>query len=106
MVRAAQALVLGDAQGGQDAVGQERQPAAGTEHPGRLGNPPLGIAPDAGPVLADHQVEARAGQRHMLGVGFDQREDQTEAILQLAFPLIEYRRRRRDNDGLHLLAEQ
>ena len=78
------ALLLGDAQAGQDAVGQEHQTATRAEHPGRLGNPPLGIAPDAGPVLADHQIEARAGQRHVLGVGFDQREHQTEAILAAA----------------------
>jgi hypothetical protein len=42
-----EALVFRDAQGGQDAVGQEHQPAARAQQPGRLGDPTLRVAPDA-----------------------------------------------------------
>jgi hypothetical protein len=76
-----EALLVGHAEGGQDAVGQEHQPPARAQQPGRLGHPAVGIAPDAGPVLADDQVEAPTGEWHPLGVGLDQGERQPEPLL-------------------------
>ncbi len=35
-----------------------------------------GLAPRRGTVLADHEVGAAVGQRHVLGVGLQQREAQ------------------------------
>jgi hypothetical protein len=59
----------------------EHQPAAGAEQSGRLGDPALGIAPYAGAILADHQIEAGGRERHVLGVGLDQGECQPEVLL-------------------------
>ena len=65
-------------------VDQEDQLPAGTQQPRRLGDPGVRVAPDAGAVLADRQVEAGVGERRPLGVGVDQREPQPEPLLQLA----------------------
>src|SRR6266545_4333710 len=78
------ALLLWYAERGQDAVGQEHQPPARAEQPCRLCYPAFGIAPDAGAVLADHQVETRVREWHVLGVALNQGEDQTRALLAAA----------------------
>jgi hypothetical protein len=56
----------------------------GAQQPGRLGDPGVGVAPDAGAVLRDRQVEAGVGERCLLGAGVDEREPQAETVLQLA----------------------
>ena len=54
---------------------------AGTQEPRRLGDPRLGIAPQARAVLRDRDVEGVVGQRHRLGAALDERE--VEAVLGL-----------------------
>ena len=90
-------LVLGDAQGDEHAVGQEDEPPTRPQQPRRLGHPPLGVAPDAGAVLADDQVEGGVRQRHVLAAGFDEREGHAERLLAAAGRL-ELGRRQVDTD--------
>jgi hypothetical protein len=66
----------------QGAVDQEDQPPARAQQPRRLGDPAVGVAPDAGAVLADRQVEAAAAQRGALGVAVDEREGEPELALE------------------------
>lgn len=51
--------------------------------PRRLGDPRIGIAPDAGAVLGDREVEADVGQRHFLGVAVQERVLETVLGLQV-----------------------
>ena len=66
----------------QRRVGEEPQPAAGSQEARRLGDPRLGIAPQAGAVLGDREVERVGGQRHRLGAALDEREVQAVLGLQ------------------------
>ncbi len=77
-----QAVLVGHGEHQQDRVDQEDQLPAGAEQPRRLGDPGVRVAPDAGAVLADRQVEAGVGERRPLGVGLEQREPQPETLLQ------------------------
>src|SRR3954469_18863486 len=52
----------------EERVAEEVEPAAGTEDPGRLRDPEVGIAPDRRPVFADGEVEAFICKRSLLGV--------------------------------------
>ena len=45
-----------------EAVDEEDQLPAWSENPGRLGDPAVGIAPDARAVLADREVKAASGK--------------------------------------------
>jgi hypothetical protein len=56
----------------------------GRSSPGRLGDPPIGIAPDRGTISADHQIGAAGAQRHPLGVRLNQRKPQAELALHAA----------------------
>ena len=67
----------------QHRVDQEDQLPAGAQQAGRFGDPGVRIAPDAGAVLGDRQVEAGVGERRLLGVGLQYREPQPETVLQL-----------------------
>src|SRR4051794_24242936 len=58
----------------EDGVGEEDEPAARAQQPRGLGDPALGLAPQARPVLRQREVEARVRERDGLGVGLDQRE--------------------------------
>jgi hypothetical protein len=44
--------------------------------------PPLRIAPDARSVLGDDEVEAGPIERHLFGVGMDEREREAELLLE------------------------
>jgi DNA-binding PadR family transcriptional regulator len=79
-------LIIGvrDGEHEQHRVHQEDQLPAGAQQPGRLGDPRVGITPDARAVLRDGQVEAGVGEGCLLGAGVDQREPQPEPVLQLA----------------------
>ena len=79
-----QAFGVRDGEHEQHRIHQEDQLAAGAQQPGRLGNPRVGIAPDAGAVLRDRQVEAAVGEGCLLGAGVDEREPQSETVLQVA----------------------
>src|SRR5271170_7958003 len=79
-----QVSLVGDREHELYRVDQEDQPPAGAQQPGRLRDPSVRIAPDAGPVFRDHQVEGGIGERGLLGAGVQQREPQPEALLQLA----------------------
>ena len=68
----------------QRRVGEEPEPTAGSQETGRLGNPRLGIAPQAGAVLRDRDVEGVVGQRHRLGAALDEREVESVLGLQRA----------------------
>jgi hypothetical protein len=63
--------VVGDGEHEQHRVHQEYQPSAGAQQPGRLGDPGVGIAPDARAVLRDGQVKAGVGEGGLLGAGVD-----------------------------------
>jgi len=69
------------AQGAQQRVGEEDQPAAGAQQARRLGDPGVRVAPERRAVLGDREIEARVSERHVLGAGVDQRE--LEAVLRL-----------------------
>jgi hypothetical protein len=53
-----EAFLCRHSEGGQDAVGHVDQPPTRAQQPGRLRHPVIRITPHAGPVLADHQIEA------------------------------------------------
>ena len=61
----------------QQAVDEEDQLTAWSENPGRLGDPGVGIAPDARAVLADREIKGGVGIGRLLGVAEVQREVQT-----------------------------
>src|SRR5436190_1840002 len=83
-VRGGQVVLVGDREHDHHRVDQEDQLAARAQQPGRLGDPGVRVAPDAGAVLADGQVEAGVGERRPLGIRVEEREPQPEALLQLA----------------------
>ena len=63
------------------------EPVSNTRRPpgrnaGGLGDPPVRVAPDRGPVLADREVEALVGERRTLGVCVHEREVQPELLLE------------------------
>ena len=63
---------------------------AGAEQPGGLRHGPVRIGEAHRAVVAEHDVEARVGQRHRLGAGMDEREvdaglgHQSPGVLELA----------------------
>src|SRR3954469_17151531 len=65
----------------QRGVGEEDEPPARPQQPRGLGDPALRLAPQAGAVLGEGEVEARVGERDRLGVALDERE--LEAVLGL-----------------------
>jgi hypothetical protein len=93
-----EALLLWYAQRRQDTVGQIYQPSVWSQEPCRLGNPVFGVAPDAGTVLADHQIEARVREWHVLGVALDQGKHQPKALLATT-GCVQLRRGQVDADG-------
>ena len=76
--------LAGRAENGERAVAEEPEPTARPEQPVRLGEPEVGVAPDAGAVLGDREVEALGGQRDVLGARLD--EWKLEPELHLAPP--------------------
>ena len=62
-------------------VGQEHQPAAGSQQARRLGDPGVRVGPQRGAVLADREVERGVGVGDALGVAEQERE--VEAVLGL-----------------------
>src|SRR5437667_4642563 len=66
-----------------DSVGEEDELAVRPQEPVCLGQPAAWIAPYARTVLGDRHVEARVVERHIFGVGADQREGETELVLKL-----------------------
>ena len=72
----------------QRRAGEEDEPAARAQQPRGLRDPARRLAPQARAVLRQREVEARVGQRDVLGVGLDQRE--LDAVLRL------HRARRRE----------
>ena len=71
-----------DAHRDEHAVGEEHEPAAGPQQAGGLGEPPRWIAPGAGAVLADDEIEAAAPQRQLLPVRLHERK--RDAVVELA----------------------
>jgi len=71
-----------DAQQVQGAIDEEDQAPARPQQSRRLGDPAVGVAPDAGPVLADRQVEGAAAEGRALGIAEDQREGHAEFALE------------------------
>ena len=67
-------LGVGRAQVQDRSVDQKSEPAAGSQQACRLGNPAIGVGPDARTVLGDREIEARVGKRDGLGVAEDQGE--------------------------------
>ena len=67
-------VLVGRRQHREVRTAEEHQRAAGAKDPRRLGDPPVGIAPDRGAVLRDREVEAPVAERRPLGVGVDQWE--------------------------------
>src|SRR5256885_16590483 len=61
----------------EGAVLQEDQMASGPQEPHALGDPAVGIAPYARAVLGDGEIEARVGQRDLLGVAVQDRKAET-----------------------------
>ena len=68
----------------QRRAGEEDEPAARAQQPRGLRDPARRLAPQARAVLRQREVEARVGQRDVLGVGLDQRE--LDAVLRLHRP--------------------
>src|SRR5438094_2595049 len=66
----------------EGAVLQEDQMATGPQEPHGLGDPAVGIAPYARAVLGDGEIEARVGQRDLLGVAVQEREAETVLSLE------------------------
>src|SRR5262245_29270119 len=71
---ASRAFVVRYAQARQDAVGEEHEPAAGSQQPRGLPDPPRRFAPWARAVLADDDVREAVAEGHALGVRLEQRE--------------------------------
>ena len=69
---------VGCAEHQQCSVDEEDQPTSGAQESGCLRDPPIGVAPDAGAVLGDGEVEALVGQRNLLGAAVQQRELEAE----------------------------
>ena len=69
---------VGCAEHQQCSVDEEDQPTSGAHESGCLRDPPVGVAPDAGAVLGDGEVEALVGQRNLLGAAVQQRELEAE----------------------------
>src|SRR6188472_4270142 len=72
--------LVGRAEYCERRVAEENETTARAEEPRCLGNPPVGIAPDACPVLRDDEVRARVGKRHVLGVRLDERKLEAELL--------------------------
>ena len=79
-----QAVLVGDGEHQQNRVDQEDQLPARAQQAGGLGDPRIGITPDAGAVLGNRQVEGSVGEGRLLGAGVDERKSQPETVLQLA----------------------
>ena len=62
-----------------ERVDQENEPPAGAQQARRLGDPAVGIRPQAGAVLGDGEVEAGIAVGHRLGVAVQQRERRPRA---------------------------
>ena len=67
-------LVVGAAEDREDRVDEEDELAAGAQQARRLGDPGVGVAPDARPVLGDREVEGGVGVGHLLGVAVEEGE--------------------------------
>src|SRR5438093_5010434 len=78
-------VVWGAEQAEQPALEEDELPA-GAQEARRLGDPAVGIAPDARPVLGQHEVEAFRAQRRTLGVGVH--EGEGEPVLALERPRV------------------
>src|SRR5207248_6816765 len=75
-------LEIGHGEHQQHAVGQKDQLAARAQYTSGLGNPPVGIAPEAGAVLADREIEARRCEGDRFRIGVNQRELDPELALE------------------------
>lgn len=69
-------ILLGEREHREGGVTEEDQQPAGSQHPRRLGDPAIRIAPDRRPVLRDREIERGVAQWHVLSVGMDEREPQ------------------------------
>src|SRR5215470_15243537 len=74
-------FAVGGAQVEEDAVLEEDELAPRAQEAGGLGNPAVRVAPDAGAVFGQGQIEAGIRQRDGLGVSVDQRK--VEPVLAL-----------------------
>src|SRR5215467_12548826 len=79
-----QAVLLWQRKDDQNRVDEEDQLSARAQEPGRLGDPRVRVAPDAGAILGDHQVERRVSEWRSLGVGMHEREGEPKLLLQPA----------------------
>jgi hypothetical protein len=84
LVRGGLVVVIRAAHDQQRGVDEEHEPPARTQQPERLRDPLVRVAPDAGAVLGDREVEARVGQGHLLGVAVKERELDAELLLEAA----------------------
>src|SRR4029450_1584734 len=75
------ARLRGDTEGEEVRIREEEQLAAGSQDARRLGDPAIGIRPEAGAIFRDRQIECPGTTGDALGVRFDQRE--VEAVLAL-----------------------
>ena len=86
-------------------VHEEDQLASGFEDPRCLGDPAIGVRPEARAVFRDRQVERSIAARHALGVRLDQRELETVHALKAARGR-ELGRRGVDPDDTHAAARE
>src|SRR5215469_13967101 len=77
-----QSVLLWQRKDDQNRVDEEDQLSAWAQEPGRLGNPCVRVAPDAGAVLGDHQVERGVIEWRSLCVGVHEREGLAKFVLQ------------------------
>jgi hypothetical protein len=71
-------VVLRVAEQHERMAAQEDEPAARPQHPSRLRDPRVRVAPDRGTVLGEREVEALVAERRPLAVAVDEREPQVE----------------------------